>query len=486
MHVLLNITKTLKNHYALSVLKKYITGKSLLQSAYENSLLCFLVCNIYKLLCFLSGKLFNIFFFLSKGGIIHSLFIKIKDKKYISFTSILSFYIVAMIICPHEIWNNLYAVLAAFAFLFAYMVLTYKKLETPDIKTEGFGLIIFIIFSGFSVVYAFNRADALRIVMFLYSAIIFSFLIKQSVNSASKLINVIKIISFGAFLTSVIGIFQRIAGVEVNTEYVDIAMNSSMPGRVYSTFANPNNFAELLVLTMPCTLSLVFISNKSRQKLIWGAFLLTDFAAIGMSYSRSCWIALLIAAVVMLLIYDWRLLVPCIILGIALIPFLPESILNRILTIGSMKDTSNASRLYIWEGAWKLVKGYFVSGVGAGPLTFAKYYQPIADPLAKTAPHSHMLYMELIIEFGICAFIGFLLYMIFSLKKAFAAVSCIDKDGKAIIGALVGSLFGIFFVFAVEYVWFYPRDMFMFWIIVGLLAAASKHTILNQKNNLKN
>ena len=56
-------------------------------------------------------------------------------------------------------------------------------------------------------------------------------------------------------------------GIEVNPEYVDVAVNRSMPGRVFSTFANPNNFAELLVLTMPFTAALVFSVKSFREKI---------------------------------------------------------------------------------------------------------------------------------------------------------------------------------------------------------------------------
>lgn len=468
------IAVAIQRDYQSSFLKKQVIGKSLVQSAYENSLLCLLICKVWEFLSLVAGKLYTAASSVASGGIIDAIVSRLKTKSFFTYTNMLALYIVCMIVCPHEIWNNLYAVIAAVILLFFYLARVYLHLESPDIKGEGFGLVVFMIFVALSGVYAYDRADAVRIILFLYSAIVFGFLIRQAVNTEEKLISVLKLISVGAFATSVIGIIQRFFGVEINYEYVDVLANASMPGRVFSTFANPNNFAELLVLTMPATAALVIVSKTSRDKCIWAAFLAVDFIAIGMSYSRSCWVALAIAVVVFLLVYDWKLLVPAIIIFLIILPLLPESITDRILTIGSMKDTSNASRLYIWEGAWKMIKRYFVSGVGAGPLTFAEYYVPLANKLMATAPHSHMLYMELVIEFGIFAFIGFMSYMYFVIKRAFHALGTASKDYKAIIGTLTGSIFGMAFVFAVEYVWFYPRDMFMFWIIIGLLSAACK------------
>ncbi len=472
--ILERFVKFISRAYDASFLKTYIMREGFIQRVYSESLLAYLISAVYSGLSFVMSKIWSFIKKLSDGSFTEYVIALFSAKLALCFSSCLALFVSLMIICPHEAWNNLYAVAAAFGFLAYYMASSYGKKRNIDFKSEGFGLIVFIFFAAFSVTYAFDKSDALRIVLFLMSAVIFGMLMRNSIDSEQKLIHVLKIISAGAFVTSVIGIIQRFIGVEVNPEYVDIAANASMPGRVFSTFGNPNNFAELLVLTMPSTAALVLVLKPARQKALYLAFLLIDFVAIAMSYSRSCWIALFMAAVIMLLIYDWRLIVPCAVIGIIAIPFLPESITDRILTIGSMKDTSNASRFIIWRGAWKMIENYFVSGVGAGPLTFAKYYLPLADHWALTAPHSHMVYMELIIEFGIFSFIGFIMYMVYTLKRAFAAISASSEISKAVIASLIGSMCGMAFVFGVEYVWFYPRVMFMFWIMLGILSAASK------------
>ena len=64
--------------------------------------------------------------------------------------------------------------------------------------------------------------------------------------------------------------------------------------------------------------------------------------------------------------------------------------------------------------------------------------------------------------------------VLFLVKKAFAALDSMAANRRGFTGALLGSVFGMLFVFLVEYVWFYPRDMFMFWIILGLLSVSAK------------
>ena len=201
-----------------------------------------------------------------------------------------------------------------------------------------------------------------------------------------------------------------------------------------------------------------------------------------MSYSRSCWVALAIAVVVMLLVYDWRLLVPIACIAIAAIPLLPQSIFDRILSIGSLSDSSNTYRLYIWTGAIRVLKSFFLSGIGAGPENFATYYRPLAELRAITAPHSHMIYMELIIEFGLFSTLGFFGYFISVMKKGLSVSGKTDKTLKAIIAATAGSMAGMLFVCAAEYVWFYPRDMFMFWVVLGIISAATNIALSEKKN----
>jgi len=255
-----------------------------------------------------------------------------------------------------------------------------------------------------------------------------------------------------------------------------------MPGRIFSTFANPNNFAELLVLFMPLTMALVLVLKSSKQKAFFAVCFVLDIVAIAMSYSRSCWVALVLSILVMLLVYDWRLLVPLGIVAIVAVPLLPESILDRILSTGSLNDSSNSYRLYIWTGALRVLKNFFVSGLGAGPENFTSYYRPLAEFRAITAPHSHMIYMELIIEFGIFAAIGFFGYFASVMKKAFACVGKASRQLKAVIGAAAGSMVGMLFVCAAEYVWFYPRDMFVFWIVLGIIACSTALTVKNNRD----
>ena len=105
-----------------------------------------------------------------------------------------------------------------------------------------------------------------------------------------------------------------------------------------------------------------------------------------MTYSRSSWLGLALAAVIFLALMDWRFLPAMLVVGGCAIPFLPRSILNRILTIGNMKDSSARYRIAIYEDTARLLKDYGVTGVGLGSDVTAGCSSTIPLSMTETTP----------------------------------------------------------------------------------------------------
>lgn len=465
----------IRKPYEHSWIKGSVHRDSVFQRLYSGSLFSGIICFVYRMLSVIAGSIFNFAERLSGRGLINCASKTLVSKGVLAYHRLFGCFIAIMLVCPHEMWNNIYAVVAAIGFLAALMISGYRRKAIADIGSVPAGMVLFALFLIVSVSYAYATKDGIRIALFLLSAMAFCFCTGECANTRDKLTELCKIICVAVAITSVIGIIQRFMGVEVDPEFVDIAANENMPGRVFSTFSNPNNFAELLVLAIPLTVALFVTSKCHGGKAFWGICVILNSVALAMTYSRSCWIAIALAVLVTVLVYDKKLIIPIAIAALVAIPFLPETVTDRILTIGSMSDTSNSSRLYIWAGAMRTVQNVFVSGVGPGPVNFAAYYRPVADVFAVNSAHSHMLYLELIIEFGIFGAMSFFLYLLSCIKRGFVSSAMADKSQKMVIAALLGSLIGMLFVFVVEYVWFYPRDMFIYWIVIGLLWAAVKN-----------
>lgn len=444
---------------------------------YKTSLIYKLAGKVWCLILNIIGKAQQLLRKIFKGSLCLGIFDWAQGKGILSVDCFLALFIGGMFIMPHERWNNLYAFLGACFFAFWVMLnMASGKLKGKNEVRIGVSMVVFVVAIAVSVVTAFVFSDALRIALFMISSILLCYSVYASVDTKEKLVRFVKIVLFFVTLTGVYGILQRIAGVEVDLEFVDVTANEGMPGRVFSTFSNPNNFAELLVLFIPFFVPLFFTVKKKMEKLVVLASFGVVMGALAMTYSRSCWVGFAICAVVFVCLYDKRLIIPLGIVAVCAVPFLPSTIMNRIFTIGSMNDSSNSYRIYIWESCLNIIRDWGITGIGLGPASFRCVYPGYASPIAVTAPHSHMLYMELVIEMGILGAVGFFSYIISTVKKVGGAMRRMDKNMKMYAVSGVSALAGIAFVCCAEYIWFYPRVMFAFWIIPGLLMAITRIT----------
>ena len=116
------IVSFLKTSYDASFLKKYISTDGFIQKAYSESFICCLLNGAYKIISLCLGKTLNLIFKIFNGSLTECVFSKLSKKQIFSYSSCVSLFICLMIICPHEAWNNLYGVMAAFGFLAYFMV----------------------------------------------------------------------------------------------------------------------------------------------------------------------------------------------------------------------------------------------------------------------------------------------------------------------------------------------------------------------------
>ncbi len=392
----------------------------------------------------------------------------------VRFEYVYALFFAGMLCIPHSMWNNGYAVLAAAGFAAVYLVkhVTGKDRVSLNSYALPLSLLLFLISVLSATLLAPSFSAGCRSALFFLSGILFMLQAWGSIRDEKTLRTVVGILVTGLFGMCFIGVCQALAGVDVDVMLTDVGTNSGMPGRVYATMGNPNNFAEIIILLVPFVYAMILCSDKKTHKALFAGMLAVCIAALAVSYSRAGYIALILATVVFAALYDYRLLLPIALVGVLSIPFLPESIMNRIFTIGSLQDTSNAYRLFLWQGTTEMMKDYFLSGVGIGTEAFSSAYAEYAHIHALNAPHSHMLYMELVIELGIFGAAAFLVFMGGVLRRSLAVSGKTGKTLRCMRIAAISAFCGISFSACVEYIWFYPRVLFVFWMVAGLAMCA--------------
>ena len=382
---------------------------------------------------------------------------------------------VIIYLVPGERWNNLYALALSCLVFLAMLLDAWSRRETAFRARElGLGLLVFLLALCLSLCFAWDRVGAVRVFLFYGTGMLFCFSLIGTVTNRGRLMAILGFVYLALLLTGVYAVFQRLQGVEVSASLTDLKLNAGMPGRVYSTMENPNNYAEFIVLTFPVSLVFCMGIVDRRWRTICLASLVVPVAALLMTYSRSGWVSFALAAVVFLALWDKRLLPLVVIAGVAALPILPDSIFNRILTIGSTADSSNMYRVYIWDAVLRMLGDHGLTGIGLGVENFTHVYADYCLPQATLTPHSHMLYLEIWLEMGLLGLIGFLGMYLGAIRRAIRCLRHADPMLRRVLIACVSALVGISFLGAAEYILFYPRDLFAFFILLGITLSAVK------------
>jgi O-antigen ligase len=186
--------------------------------------------------------------------------------------------------------------------------------------------------------------------------------------------------------------------------------------------------------------------------------------------SRSCWIGFAFSIFILLLIKKPSWIPLIMILGIISIPFLPDYIQRRLITIVNFDtDSSALYRVKIFNTVLPMIQDYWNTGVGLGTDIFMKISSRYYLYTKKIPVHTHILYTQILLEMGILGLLTFLWTIIRNIKNSIKEIVVTeDKFLANILATGVASLAGILLVSFVEYIWYYPRVMLIFWVVISL------------------
>lgn len=382
-----------------------------------------------------------------------------------------------MLMAPHSLWNNRYGLLGAVG-VTALFILGSAARPKHRLELDRLGpyMTLYMGFICYALVTSLSTRDSMRAFGFHVTSFLLVLVLVSAVRKYEQLQAVAVLAVLGITVAALYGCYQGYVGVDVVASQQDMILNAKMPGRVYSFFDNPNNFAELLVMLIPLDFALFLNAKGWRGKLLAVIALCPCLLAIGYTYSRSGWIGLALAVVVFLALQNWRFIPLMIVAGICAIPFLPESIVNRILTIGNMKDTSTRYRFAIYEATGNLMRDYWWRGVGLDSNVMKQVFYNYPTMFDGNYPiHTHNNYLQMWGETGILGLLSYLALLLYQLKsgvKAFYAST--DRRVKNLLSAALAGFCGILVVGVAEYTWFYPRNMFTYWFLFGVIGACVK------------
>ena len=482
--IMQTIFRAFSRAFSESTIVHWFVKDSRIEPIYSQSIFARIFKAILDFITCVTGRIFSAIRKAAQGSVSEAFVNRfVKGSFFINFETMLGGFICLMFIIPHDYWSNPYALLAALGLFVLYLLMVGAgKRKSYYLHEMGLPVLLFALACVFSLAFSFARSDSFRVFLFFVTALLLLYVISADITTKERLMKLLGFIYLAVVVSALFAFYQRLTGVDVSSSLTDLEINKGVPGRVYGSLGNPNNYAEFLVMMTPVAAAFAANVKRAWMRVPLCIGILIPFGALMMTYSRSCWISMMLACIIFVYYANKKLIPAFFLICVAAIPFLPDSIMVRIQSLFNSQDTSNMFRIYIWMGAIKIVRDYFLTGIGLGPETFAVVYPDYANLHAQVgAPHSHMVYMELVIELGILGFFSFMWFMLRLWKdSARSLLKTSDKTNKIILIACLSSLVAIAFAFGVEYVWYYPRTFFAYFILAGIATAAIR-VVKNEK-----
>jgi len=342
-----------------------------------------------------------------------------------------------------------------------------RKIDTVDVL-----LLIFPFLCVITTLFSFALIDSAKVTAMWMGLFLSVFFIRRAINTKKRLLAVLGSLTVGAVLSGLYGLYQYLSGT-VNTTWTDTDMFESLSLRVYSTFANPNVYGEFLLLIIPLTAALAMYATGKKRWLMIGVngLLLVNLV---LTYSRGCYVGIALTAVVYLWKYSKKWLAAIAIIAIPLaIVMMPESVVNRIMSIGDMGDSSTSYRVYIYIGTLLMLGRFWFSGLGLGELAFNAVY-PYYALTAIIAPHSHSLFFQSVVSFGIVGLVYLLIIWKLYQRRTNRGRLAAGKRDRLLMTGFNTVLWGMMLQSFFDYTWYNYRVFQLFWIIIVLGIAAAE------------
>lgn len=341
-------------------------------------------------------------------------------------------------------------------------------------------LMIFLFLVAAATSYAITKSVQIWAIYAVFMS--FFFVVSNTVKTKKQFFDLTTVIALSSLLVCVYGIMQYIFGWNTSQAWMDEEMFEDIKMRIYSTLENPNVLGEYILLTLPLAIGLMWTKKGVLAKIFYGGISAVLFVALILTYSRGCWIGLLLAAAIFVTFVAGKLW------GLALIALpvipmvLPESIINRFMSIGDMKDSSTSYRVYIWLGTILMLKDFWITGIGLGSEAFTRIY-PFYSYSSIVAPHAHNLFLNLLAETGVAGITAFVILLIVFFKRLAGTYALKGKGGavSTMTVAYAAAIAGFLLQGMFDNCFYNYRVFMIFWLV----AAAGLSAMVAQKEELK-
>lgn len=342
-----------------------------------------------------------------------------------------------------------------------------RGVRTPVTKWLVAYALVYAVSGAFNLTWNGNITTTLLTLAFAF----FAMAVMDTFRSFKNVRRLIDLMVLSGAVVSLYGMWQALTGVENPDVWIDERLFSNITLRVFSTLDNPNVLSEYLLLIIPLGVTSFLTAKTHRGRTAAGAATAVMGLCMFLTWSRAGWLGLFLSLAVFLALIDRRIILPGLVaLGIFVI-LLPSDMFARLMSVGSLADSSSFYRISIWTGTLRMLRDCWIVGVGPG--AFSLIY-PQYSLNAAIAYHSHNLYLQILCDSGILGIVSFLGLVLSPLRAMAGALTRgVGRERRLYLIALIAGIVGFLFQGIAEYSFYNFRVMLVFFIYLGLAAALS-------------
>lgn len=333
-------------------------------------------------------------------------------------------------------------------------------------------IILFASLIFFSIFISYIPMDSAKMASVYLLFIGLYFTAKNVLTQRNDLFAVVSTMIFSSAIVAIIGIAQKYFGLAIETQmWIDQEMFANNTMRVYSTLDNPNVLGEYLVLMIPIIFGSIYYLKNKLAKVVSFFILGLTCVCMLLTLSRGAWLGLIAAMLIFIAFRDKKFLLVGFIFILFLPMLIPQSFIERFMSIGNMADSSTSYRVGIWIGSLRMIKDFWPIGIGMGTNVFIYIFQKYALS-ASYALHSHNFYLQLIIDLGITGFIIMMTIIAFFYKNLFVNNRFLtDNFLKTFKISLCAGFTGYMIQGLTDNIWYNYRIALMFWLMIAISTA---------------
>ena len=240
--------------------------------------------------------------------------------------------------------------------------------------------------------------------------------------------------------------------------------------RPQGTLGHYMTYSGLLMLVIAIALARVLFGRGERT---WAGLVIPALAvAVALTFTRSAWVGVFVAAAVLFSLKDFRLFAVIPIVAAVFVALAPGQITQRFVSMFDLKDPTNRDRVAMLHEGERMIRAHPL--VGVGPTMVQRLYADFRGPDAveKINPHLHNVPLQIAAERGLPALAIWLWFVVAVLRDlwtrfrrgenaflAAAAIACVTS-------LLTAGLF--------EYNFGDSEVLMLFLIVITLPAAAAR------------